>query len=330
MAQPLSGDKAAWVSSFTGIKLTPPALGGGLLAGTSPSSSAPQLSLSPQIIHNAFKMGLEDGMKKSPPKFKIGEGPLSDAYYEGYTGKIGPSPQSQPAVPMAGSDEWFNQGLGDGIGRRRLQVMTDPKQKASYQKGYDIGWPPLLRLPPGSAPAGPDAAPAGKADDVKKTEKDRPEVAVVTDLAHKDPKDRKVTTEVTYSLALRAVDESNPPVVQVLPNAEITVSMDASGKSPDIEAKINVIKADITKAVKAAVNLKGKVQIEATVGVSSKLDTAAAGAGQFTAALQTKIKGELSISILKSVTVKAGVETGPDGKKEVGVTIEVPLPKFLQ
>ena len=330
MGQPLSDDKAAWTSSFTGIKLKPPVLGEGLLAGTLSSSSAPQLSLSPQLVHDAFKMGLEDGIKKNTPKFKPGEGLLSDAYYEGYTGKIGPSPQPQPAAPMAGSDEWFNQGLGDGIGHRSPQVITDPKQKASYQKGYDIGWPPLLRLPPGFTPKTPDAAPAGKAAGVKKAEQEEPEVAVVADAAHKDPKDRKMTTEVTYSLALRAVDESNPPVVQVLPNAEITISMDASGKSPDMEAKINIIKADISKAVKAAVNLKGKVQIEATVGISSKLDTAAAGAGQLTAALQTKIKGELSISILKSVTVKGGVETGLDGKTEVGVTVEVPLPKFLQ
>ena len=328
MTQPLTDDHLSWLGRFSGISLKPLLGAGGQGASQAP---VPGLSLSPELVSDAFKMGLQDGVQHAPPRFKVGEGPLSDAYWQGYTGKAGPV----AAPPPAGSDQplskAFTQGLQDGMKHLAPQVPQGDKDKADYQRGYDAGWPPLLRVSP--MPVGPPAGTPGEADakdGPKPAKGDGPDVAVSADPAHKKPGDRKVSTEVTYTIALRATDESDPPNVQALPDMELTVGLDSPDKPPDIEAQVNVLKANITGLVKKQVNLKGRVKVEATVGFSAKLDTAAAGAGQLAAALQTKIKAELEITILNTVKIKPGVEIGPDHQLAPGVTLEIPLPKALQ
>ena len=181
--------------------------------------------------------------------------------------------------------------------------LARPVVASEYKRLVDAAVARAAKAP--EAPVAPEA---------KKPEEDGPEVSV-----EMDPKGKSLETQVQYTIKLRATNDAKPPAVQVLPDAEITIHLGPDGKTPSIEAQLNLIKANVNTLL----HLPGKVQIEATVGVSTTMDVRDAAAGKIAKSLEVKIKAELTFKITKNLYFKVGVEEGPDGKPQGGPAVGV-------
>ena len=325
MSQTLTTEQCDWVTAFCGVdpRSAGPAAGAkagpGASAGKAPPGSAalkaPHLTVSPEIAASVMKMGIEDKLKGNPPnaKFKPGDGALSDAYWQGYTGKA-PGAAAPPAPPDKVVTESYQAGFKDGMAHRASlpPLAGGSKAKEAYLKGYDAGWPPILRVVPGAGAAGTGPAPQSSAPT---KEKDGPEVSVEV-----DPVKQTVETQVKYTIKLRAVDEdAKPPTIQVLPDQEITVHIDSPDKPPPIEAQLNVIKATISKALPGGRRLR----IEGTVSISAQMDLEKAAAGKIAKSLELKIKAELELHVTKTMSIKPGVAAAPGEKPVPGITWQI-------
>src|SRR4029077_11840037 len=92
--------------------------------------------------------------------------------------------------------------------------------------------------------------------------------------------DGKADTQVKYTVKLLAKSEDDEKVIQVLPDAEITFHTSGGLDSPSLEGQINLLKANIGKALK----IHGPVKIEATVSVGTEMKIAPAALGKFSEA----------------------------------------------
>jgi hypothetical protein len=181
---------------------------------------------------------------------------------------------------------------------------------------------PDLRAPANAAAGTPQAGGDTKQDDgdgkkAAKGDDDGPEVSVASS------SEGKLDTQVKYTVKLLAKSDDEDKVLQVLPDAEITFHTSAGIDSPSLEGQINLLKANISKALKIDSKFKGKVKIEATLSAGTELKLAPAAVGKFKDALESKITAELSVGIGKHLEIKPGLDVGMDGKPKAGVGVEI-------
>ena len=128
-----------------------------------------------------------------------------------------------------------------------------------------------------------------------------------------DPTQGKADTQVQYTIKLKATNDDDPPKVQLLPDVEVTLHVGAAG-AVSIENQLNLVKADIGRLLK----IGGTIKIEAKVGLSGEADIQDAAIGKIAKSLEVKIKAEVEVTITKHISVKVGIEEGPDGKPQGG------------
>jgi hypothetical protein len=181
---------------------------------------------------------------------------------------------------------------------------------------------PDLRAPANLAGSTPQAGGDTKQDGDggrkgAKGDDDGPEVSVQAS------SEGKLDTQVKYTVKLLAKSEDDDKVLQVLPDAEITFHTSAGLDSPSLEGQINLLKANISKALKIDSKFKGKLKIEATLSAGTELKLAPAAMGKFKDALESKVSAELSVGIGKYLEVKPGLDVGMDGKVKPGIGVGI-------
>ena len=286
-----------WASKFCGLdtKKATAAPGGAAPAGAAPGGPAPYVGLTPADVAAAKKYMSDHNFTVFTLQFAPAKPADFTPWLDGKATTVDLLARAISATLPPQAAELIRGLVASEYNRLITEAIARGAQRAADVK----------TAPP--AAKGDDDSKTSDATPKKKTDDDGPEVSVEV-----DPQAKTVETQIQYTVKLRAVNEEAK--VQVLPDVEITIHLGADNGKASLEAQLNIIKANVNKLL----NLSGKIQIEAKIGISGQVDVSDAALGQIAKSLEVKLKAGLEFKVTKNIYFGVEAEVGPDGKTQIG------------